>query len=175
MRFFPPLFYCIFWTVMYHGEVCHHSGMEIISSSHFTWLHWFQDETRNLLKWNCDYGRCSLLKLVRPNCFLFQLFYWQESFIMWLVLQFSVTELKELNYLMCFRHCGLNDPSWSELCNFTNFMSSQLRDCEQSEFCKDYLSDDLPGFRAFVLRFMLRMSKVSSTLRYYLWMITTFI
>jgi hypothetical protein len=62
-------------------------------------------------------------------------------------------------YWLC-RHCGLRDPSWSELHNFTSFMSVQLEDCEKSVFCKYILSDDLPGFKTFVVRFMLRMSKV---------------
>ncbi|NXJ94979.1 RN213 ligase, partial [Corythaixoides concolor] len=44
-------------------------------------------------------------------------------------------------------HCGITDPSWSELRNFTWFLNVQLRDCEASVFCNpDFVQDTLQGF-----------------------------
>ncbi|KAF1404806.1 hypothetical protein FQV23_0014312, partial [Spheniscus humboldti] len=44
-------------------------------------------------------------------------------------------------------HCGIVDPSWSELRNFTWFLNVQLRDCEASVFCNsDFVQDTLQGF-----------------------------
>ncbi|NWR66304.1 RN213 ligase, partial [Bucorvus abyssinicus] len=44
-------------------------------------------------------------------------------------------------------HCGVIDPSWSELRNFTWFLNIQLRDCEYSVFCNpDFVQDTLQGF-----------------------------
>ena len=56
------------------------------------------------------------------------------------------------------------DPSWSELHNFANFLNVQLKDCEQSYYCMDIFADDLPGFLTFVVKFMIRMSKVNKLL-----------
>ena len=61
-----------------------------------------------------------------------------------------------------FRYCGIHDPSWAELHHFVNFLNIQLRDCEESVFCKPALVGDLlQGFRTFVVRFMIQMSRVS--------------
>ncbi|NXU74910.1 RN213 ligase, partial [Oreotrochilus melanogaster] len=44
-------------------------------------------------------------------------------------------------------HCGVTDPSWSELRNFTSFLNVQLRDSEASVFCNPYFTQDiLQGF-----------------------------
>ncbi|NXL49865.1 RN213 ligase, partial [Podilymbus podiceps] len=44
-------------------------------------------------------------------------------------------------------HCGITDPSWSELQNFTWFLNVQLRDCEASIFCNpEFVQDTLKGF-----------------------------
>ena len=68
------------------------------------------------------------------------------------------------------RNCGIPDPSWSEIRHFVSFLNSQLRDCEQSVFCDMKLMREilkgpnvlnLEGFRSFVVRFMIQMSRVS--------------
>lgn len=72
-------------------------------------------------------------------------------------------------FLACiyFRNCGVRNPSWSELRYFVNFLNYQLRDCEESAFCKTSLiADTLEGFRSFVVAFMVIMSKVSRTREY---------
>ncbi|NWR35850.1 RN213 ligase, partial [Tachuris rubrigastra] len=44
-------------------------------------------------------------------------------------------------------YCGIMDPSWAELHNFTCFLNIQLRDCEASVFCNpDFVQDTLRGF-----------------------------
>ena len=54
------------------------------------------------------------------------------------------------------------NPSWSEVENFVQFLNAQLSDCETSTFCmEDIVRDTLPGFRKFVVDFMVLMSKVS--------------
>lgn len=62
------------------------------------------------------------------------------------------------------RNCGVRDPLWAELRQFVNFLNHQLLDCEQSVFCQPVFTEDtLEGFRIFVVRFMIIMSKVSVT------------
>lgn len=51
------------------------------------------------------------------------------------------------------------DPSWSEVRNFITFLDAQLRDCEDSIFCK-FGGDDLKGFKQFIVRFSIEMAKV---------------
>ena len=64
--------------------------------------------------------------------------------------------------LFRYRHCGMHDPSWAELRHFVNFLTTQLRACEESHFCNMALvGDDLEGFRTFVVGFMILMSRVS--------------
>ena len=76
--------------------------------------------------------------------------------------------VKILHFL--HRHCGIPDPSWSEIRHFVSFLNSQLRDCEQSCYCNMKLMRavlagpdvlNLEGFRSFVVRFMIQMSRVS--------------
>lgn len=64
----------------------------------------------------------------------------------------------------CIHHflsnCGMPDPSWAELKNFSWFLNVQLRDCEKSVFCDpDFLADQLPGFKGFIVKFMILMAR----------------
>lgn len=64
----------------------------------------------------------------------------------------------------CLHHllanCGMQDPSWAELKNFTWFLNVQLKDCENSIFCDpDFLADQLPGFKGFIVKFMILMAR----------------
>ncbi|XP_068007364.1 E3 ubiquitin-protein ligase RNF213 isoform X3 [Melanerpes formicivorus] len=61
-------------------------------------------------------------------------------------------------------HCGITDPSWSELRNFAWFLNVQLRDCEASVFCNpDFVEDTLQGFKNFVVTFMILMARDFAT------------
>ncbi|XP_061232976.1 E3 ubiquitin-protein ligase RNF213 isoform X3 [Neopsephotus bourkii] len=61
-------------------------------------------------------------------------------------------------------HCGIIDPSWSELRNFTWFLNTQLRDCEASDFCNpEFVQDILQGFKNFVVSFMILMARDFAT------------
>ncbi|XP_066291012.1 E3 ubiquitin-protein ligase RNF213-like isoform X3 [Branchiostoma lanceolatum] len=60
-------------------------------------------------------------------------------------------------------YCGMEDPSWAELLHFLSFLNYQLQDYENSAFCLDFLRDTLPGFRKFVVQFMIIMSKDFAT------------
>uniref|UniRef100_A0A3Q2DU59 RING-type E3 ubiquitin transferase n=1 Tax=Cyprinodon variegatus TaxID=28743 RepID=A0A3Q2DU59_CYPVA len=58
------------------------------------------------------------------------------------------------------RYCGMENPSWGELKNFSWFMNVQLKDCENSVFCDpDFLADQLPGFKDFIVKFMILMAR----------------
>ncbi|KAK9530838.1 hypothetical protein VZT92_012317 [Zoarces viviparus] len=58
------------------------------------------------------------------------------------------------------KYCGMQDPSWAELKNFSWFLNVQLKDCENSIFCDpDFLADQLPGFKGFIVKFMILMSR----------------
>lgn len=64
----------------------------------------------------------------------------------------------------CLHHllsnCGLKDPSWSELKNFTWFLNLQLKDCEISGFCDPlFFGDYLRGFKNFIVKFMIHMAR----------------
>nr|XP_020136658.1 E3 ubiquitin-protein ligase RNF213-like [Microcebus murinus] len=68
----------------------------------------------------------------------------------------------------CLQHfliyCGVINPSWSELRNFSRFLNYQLRDCEASLFCDpDVIGDTLRGFKNFVVTFMIFMARDFST------------
>ena len=57
----------------------------------------------------------------------------------------------------------MTDPSWSELIHFVQFLDLQLRSCEVSVFCNEELVRDvLAGLKTFIVKFMVRMSKVNS-------------
>ncbi|KAH1171819.1 hypothetical protein KIL84_007437, partial [Mauremys mutica] len=56
--------------------------------------------------------------------------------------------------------CGRKNPSWTELSNFTRFLNLQLKKCENSVFCSiDLVQEGFQGFKAFVIKFMITMSK----------------
>ncbi|XP_071122875.1 E3 ubiquitin-protein ligase RNF213-like [Mytilus edulis] len=61
------------------------------------------------------------------------------------------------------RHCGVRDPSWSEIHYFVSFLNAQLQDFEVSSFCSAAALQDLPGFAKFVLKFLIQMSRDFST------------
>ena len=66
------------------------------------------------------------------------------------------------------RNCGVHNPSWFELWQFVNFLNHQLLDCEQSVYCNpEFTGDTLEGFRIFVVRFMIIMSKVRVTVVFF--------
>ena len=80
----------------------------------------------------------------------------------------ALSELYNI-YFCVSRYCGIRDPSWAELHHFVNFLNSQLSDFEQSIFCDPALVGDiLHGFRSFVVRFLIQMSRVSLSLKF-LW------
>ncbi|XP_071319372.1 E3 ubiquitin-protein ligase rnf213-beta isoform X2 [Trachinotus anak] len=63
-----------------------------------------------------------------------------------------------LKYFLLY--CGMQDPSWAELKNFSWFLNVQLKDCENSIFCDpDFLADQLPGFKGFIVKFMILMAR----------------
>ncbi|XP_077865143.1 E3 ubiquitin-protein ligase RNF213-like [Saccoglossus kowalevskii] len=82
-------------------------------------------------------------------------------------LQYSgqATESPTQCLLTLLQYCGVADPSWAELNNFTSFLGEQLKDCEDSVFCDPYnLGDtELEGFKTFVVKFMIAMSKDFAT------------
>eukprot|EP00731_Ephydatia_muelleri_P002838 Em0001g2838a len=62
------------------------------------------------------------------------------------------------------QHCGLRDPSWSELGHFVNFLAAQLDACTNSIFCdENMVGDTLRGMKDFVVKFMIRMSRDFAT------------
>jgi len=65
--------------------------------------------------------------------------------------------------LIFYRHCGVRNPSWAELNNFVKFLNIQLYDCEESVYCNEAIPvvrDVLQGFKQFVVKFMIGMSRV---------------
>ena len=55
----------------------------------------------------------------------------------------------------------MKDPSWVELNHFLRFLDIQLGSCEESTFCDEGLVGDvMSGLKTFVVKFMIRMSKV---------------
>ncbi|XP_014821245.1 PREDICTED: E3 ubiquitin-protein ligase RNF213-like [Calidris pugnax] len=67
------------------------------------------------------------------------------------------TEKEWLKLLLEF--CGRHNPSWTELSNFTHFLNFQLSKCEKSVFCGPAVGEDFQGFKTFVIKFMITMSK----------------
>ncbi|KAM6364551.1 LOW QUALITY PROTEIN: E3 ubiquitin-protein ligase rnf213-alpha-like [Pluvialis apricaria] len=67
------------------------------------------------------------------------------------------TEKDCLACLMEF--CERSNPSWTELSNFTHFLNFQLRKCENSVFCSPVVGGEFCGFKTFVVKFMIAMSK----------------
>ena len=55
----------------------------------------------------------------------------------------------------------MNDPSWSEIHQFTKFFDVQLDSCEASTFLDmSIVGDVFSGLKGFVVKFMIRMSRV---------------
>ena len=69
------------------------------------------------------------------------------------------------SYNLCishYRNCGVEDPNWSEIHHFAKFLSLQLEACEESVFCQEvFVGDTMPGFKGFVVKFMISMSRVN--------------
>ncbi len=63
-------------------------------------------------------------------------------------------------------HCCVEDPSWSEVTNFASFLSYQLTSCDKNVFC--HMPEDLPGFKNFVVKFLIRMSQDFATRSLYI-------
>lgn len=59
---------------------------------------------------------------------------------------------------LLLRHLEHGSPSWSEIMHFASFLNTQLTDSENSAFCQRQNSDILPGFKTFVVKFMIQMS-----------------
>lgn len=60
--------------------------------------------------------------------------------------------------------CPVKDPSWSELLHFASFLNVQLESTERSVFCdSNLMGDDLPGFKSFVVDFLVQMARDFST------------
>ena len=77
-------------------------------------------------------------------------------------------KIVEGDYRSCLqvllKNCGVRNPSWGEIRRFVRFLSGQLLDCEKSSFCDPALyGEDLPGFKAFVLKLIIRMSRDFAT------------
>jgi hypothetical protein len=69
------------------------------------------------------------------------------------------------NLFISHRNCGVEDPTWSEIHHFAKFLSLQLEACEESVFCQEvFVGDTMPGFKGFVVKFMISMSRVSIAL-----------
>ena len=72
------------------------------------------------------------------------------------------------DHISCMRtlmsNCGIHDPSWAEIKYFVNFLSRQLRDCENNDLCKPIsYKEGLRGFKSFVLKVMIHMSRDIAT------------
>ncbi|KAL5009497.1 hypothetical protein ScPMuIL_011802, partial [Solemya velum] len=65
--------------------------------------------------------------------------------------------------LLLLRHCGVRNPSWAEIHHFVRFLTTQLEDFEKSDFCGKAAEQDLPGFKQFVLQFLITMSRDFAT------------
>ncbi|KAK7459431.1 hypothetical protein BaRGS_00038999, partial [Batillaria attramentaria] len=70
---------------------------------------------------------------------------------------------KEQCLTTLLRYCGVRNPSWSELTQFVRFFNKQLLDFENSVFCGEATSEDLPGFSSFVLHLLIQMSRDFAT------------
>lgn len=64
--------------------------------------------------------------------------------------------------LVFISYCGVKDPSWSEIRHFVKFLDLQLESCENSVFTNPtFVGDVMAGLKSFVVKFMIRMSRVS--------------
>ena len=61
----------------------------------------------------------------------------------------------------------MRDPSWSEIRHFVKFLDLQLESCEESVFTDHtFVGDVMAGLKEFVVKFMIRMSRVSILIAY---------
>lgn len=63
---------------------------------------------------------------------------------------------------LVLKHCGLPNPTWTELRMFLSFLNVQLSDCEQNVFILG-AREDLPGLQQFLIKFLLEMSRDFAT------------
>ena len=62
------------------------------------------------------------------------------------------------------KYCGIVRPSWAEVRNFASFLDKQLSDCDKSDYCQsDIVKQEWIGFKSFVVKFMLIMSRDFAT------------
>jgi hypothetical protein len=55
----------------------------------------------------------------------------------------------------------VENPSWCEIHHFAKFFDVQLESCEKSIFCNEkFVKDVMSGLKRFVVKFMIRMSRV---------------
>ncbi|KYO18317.1 hypothetical protein Y1Q_0012798 [Alligator mississippiensis] len=71
----------------------------------------------------------------------------------------SVEGTEETCLRLLLQFCGQKNPSWTELSNFTQLLSLQLMKCETSVFCSKAAGREFWGFKSFVIKFMITMSK----------------
>ena len=63
-----------------------------------------------------------------------------------------------------FRYCPVTHPTWAELLYYASFLNQQLISTEESIFCNAaVMGPDLPGFKPFMVRFLIRMARDFST------------
>ena len=68
--------------------------------------------------------------------------------------------MNSVTFASC-RFCGVKDPSWSEIRHFMEFLSLQLKSCEESVYTDPtFVGDVMAGLKGFVVKFMIRMSRV---------------
>ncbi|CAC5418097.1 RNF213 [Mytilus coruscus] len=79
------------------------------------------------------------------------------------VQKIPIKRTKESFLRTFLRHCGVKDPSWSEVFHFVNFLNRQLKDFEKSTFCSANVASFLPGFRLFLLKLIIQMSRDFAT------------
>jgi hypothetical protein len=74
-------------------------------------------------------------------------------------------QLNDKTVLKTFlRYCGIENPSWAVLNYFISFLNRQFELCEDSVYCnQDLMKGLLPGFKPFVIAFMIEMSKEFAT------------
>ncbi len=55
----------------------------------------------------------------------------------------------------------MDEPTWSEIRYFVKFLDFQLLSCQESHFTRPEIVEDvLAGLKGFVVKFMIRMSRV---------------
>ena len=62
------------------------------------------------------------------------------------------------------KYCGIQQPSWLEINNFGTFLSKQLSDCDNSDYCTSgIMGEEWRGFKSFVVKFLIHMSRDFAT------------